>query len=76
METEKEYSKEPIEERIGKVAPEAEGLKAEGKMRKENSTKRINKLWLWLGIIVLIIILVWWLFSIGTFEAIVGTANG
>lgn len=41
----------------------ADGLRAEGKDRKRNSTTRINKLWLWLGVLVLIAILIWWLFT-------------
>ncbi len=67
---------EPHEERLGRVAPDAEALKAQGALRKNGSTKQINKLWLWFGIIVLILILLWWLFSIGTFEAVLGTNNG
>lgn len=55
---------------------EAKELMADGKNRKRNSTFKINKLWLWLGVIILIFILFWWLFSIGTFEDIIGTANG
>ena len=54
----------------------AESLRANGKDRKKEGTRKINKLWLWLGVIVLIFILFWWLMSIGTFEALIGTTNG
>lgn len=55
---------------------EAKELLANGKNRKRNSTTKINRLWLWLGVIVLIFILFYWLFSIGLFEDILGTVNG
>ncbi|MCM1320407.1 MAG: hypothetical protein NC217_08545 [Muribaculaceae bacterium] len=36
---------------------------------KENKERKIvNKIWLWLGVIVLVAILLYWLFAIGTFE--------
>ena len=41
----------------------ADSLRANGKNRKRNSTSRINKLWLWLGVLILIAILIWWLFT-------------
>ena len=41
----------------------ADSLKANGKNRKRESTKNINKLWLWLGVLVLVAILIWWLFT-------------
>ena len=54
----------------------ANGIKAKGKIRKNDSIRKTNRIWLWLGVLVLIFILLWWLFSIGTFDALVGTANG
>lgn len=75
-ENESNERREIREAREGYMAPEAEGLKADGKIRKENGTRKTNRLWLWLGIIILIFILVWWLFSIGTFSDIIGTTNG
>ena len=54
----------------------ANGIKANGKIRKNDSIRKTNRIWLWLGVLVLIFILLWWLFSIGTFDALVGTANG
>lgn len=55
---------------------EANELKARGKRRHENNTRKINKLWLWLGVIILIFILLWWLWAIGTFEDVTGVTNG
>lgn len=76
VENESELKREIREAREGYVNPMAEGLKANGKIRKNNSTRKTNRLWLWLGILILIFILIWWLFSIGTFNDLIGTANG
>ena len=54
----------------------AESMPANGKNRKRRSSARTNRLWLWLGIIVLIFILIYCLFAIGTFEDIIGYFNG
>lgn len=54
----------------------AQSLTANGRNRKRESTRRTNKLWIWLGVLVLIIILLWWLFSIGMFEDQAGIING
>ena len=54
----------------------ADGLKANGKNMKRNDTKRINKLWLWLGVLVLVAILVWWLFTYVIFADETGMFNG
>lgn len=54
----------------------AESLTAAGRDRKRNNTRRTNRLWIWLGVLVLIIILLWWLFSIGMFEDMTGVING
>lgn len=51
-------------------------LLANGKNRKNNGTRKVNKLWLWFGIIILIFILLYWLWTIGLFEDIVGITNG
>ena len=45
-------------------------------LRHNNSTRKVNRLWLWLGVLILVFILLWWLYSIGTFEALTGVANG
>ena len=54
----------------------ADGLRAEGKDTKRNSTKRINKLWLWLGVLILVAILIWWLFSYVIFADTEAVFNG
>ncbi len=39
--------------------------------RREERKRRnsiLNKAWLWIGVIVLVAILLYWLFAIGTFE--------
>lgn len=75
-ENESNLKREAREAREGYENPEAMGLRASGKVRKNNGIAKSNRLWLWLGILILIFILVWWLFSIGTFSDIIGTTNG
>jgi hypothetical protein len=65
-----------IRKEHGLANEEAQKLRAEGKIRKNNGTRRVNRLWLWLGVLILIFILLWWLYSIGTFEALTGVTNG
>lgn len=55
---------------------EAQRVLADGKNRRRNGTKRTNKLWLWLGILILVFILLYWLFTIGIFDSLTGAANG
>ena len=54
----------------------ANSMKAEGRERHRENTRKINRLWLWLGVLVLIAILLYWLFSIGIFESMSGVTNG
>ncbi len=54
----------------------ADSLRAEGRNRKRESTRKINRLWLWLGILVLIAILLYWLFSIGIIGDMTNSFNG
>ncbi len=54
----------------------ANSLPAKGREMHRNHTRKINRLWLWLGVLVLIFILLYWLFSIGIFEDLVGYFNG
>lgn len=54
----------------------AEGMPANGKNRKRENTGKTNRLWLWLGVIILIFILLYWLFSIGIFEDMMNVFNG
>lgn len=41
----------------------ADSLRADSKNGQRRDTKQINKLWLWLGVLVLVAILIWWLFT-------------
>lgn len=54
----------------------ADKLRAEGKERKRRNTRRINNWWLWFGVIILIFILVWWLWTMGIFGDMTGFFNG
>lgn len=60
-------------------APNAEqiarSMKAEQKDKQREHTRRMNKLWIWLGVIILVIILLWWIFSIGFVEDATGFTN-
>lgn len=53
----------------------AKSMKAEQKDKQRESTRRMNKLWIWLGVLVLVAILLWWIFSIGFFEDTTGVTN-
>lgn len=54
----------------------ADSMPADAKNRKRADTGKTNRLWLWLGILILIFILIWWLYTIGTFEDLAGYFNG
>lgn len=54
----------------------ARSMEARGKNQKNESTRKTNKLWLWLGVLFLIFILLYWLFSIGIFEDMLAVFNG
>lgn len=58
------------------INEEAGRLRAQGRRRRDNNTRKVNRLWLWLGVLILIFILLWWLWSIGTFEDLTGVTNG
>lgn len=55
---------------------EANGLRADGKKNENKSTKKMNRIWLWLGVLILCFILLWWIFGIGTAEDLSGVVNG
>lgn len=67
-----------VKENGGYETPDqiAGSMPAEGKNHKRHDTVKTNKLWMWLGIIVLIFILIYWLFAVGTFEDMLGVFNG
>ena len=50
----------------------ANSLKAQGRERHRENNRKINRLWLWLGVLILIAILLYWLFSMGLMEGIAG----
>lgn len=50
----------------------ADSMRAEAKIRRRENTRKTTRLWLWFGILVLIAILLYWLFSIGLMEKMAG----
>ena len=48
----------------------------ESRQRKDNGSQSSNRLWVWLGVLVLIFILIYWLFAIGTFGDLANWFNG
>lgn len=54
----------------------AEDILANGKIKHNEHTRKINKLWLWFGVLILIIILVLWLGTLGIFGDLSGYFNG
>ncbi len=54
----------------------AQSLTANGKNRKRQDTKKTNRLWLWLGVLILVFILLYWLFSVGIFADLTNSVNG
>ncbi|MDE6548435.1 MAG: hypothetical protein K2L22_05505 [Muribaculaceae bacterium] len=48
----------------------------ENRQRKDVGTQNSNRLWVWLGVLVLIFILIYWLFAIGTFGDLANWFNG
>ncbi len=55
---------------------EAEKMRVQAKKQEREHTHKVNKLWMWLGVLLLIFILLWWLWTIGTFEDLFGVTNG
>ena len=53
----------------------ARSMEAEQKDKQREHTRRMNKLWIWLGVLFLVAILLWWIFSIGFFEDTTGVTN-
>lgn len=48
----------------------------ESRQRKESGSQGGSRLWVWLGVLVLIFILIYWLFAIGTFGDLANWFNG
>ncbi|MDE6341940.1 MAG: hypothetical protein K2K93_06450 [Muribaculaceae bacterium] len=54
-----------------------EGKKLEESRRdSEPTVQKSSRLWVWLGVLVLIFILLYWLFAIGTFGDLANWFNG
>ena len=53
----------------------ARSMKAEGKEKHRENTRKMNRMWLWLGVLILVAILLWWIFSIGFVEDTSGYTN-
>lgn len=51
-------------------------MKAEQRDKHRENTRSMNRLWIWLGVLILVIILLWWLFTIGFAEDASGVING
>lgn len=54
----------------------ASSLPSRGKKHRNDSTRRVNNLWIWFGVLVLIIILLYWLFTAGLLGDLTGFFNG
>lgn len=59
--------KQEMENKAFQKMREEDRLKEEGRLRKEESTNRSSRLWVWLGVLLLVFIIIYWLFAIGTF---------
>ena len=53
----------------------AKSMEANQKQHEREHVRNLNKLWIWLGVIVLVVLLLWWIFSIGFFEDTTGVTN-
>ncbi len=42
----------------------------------QDGVQKSNRLWVWLGVLILIFILIYWLFAIGTFGDLANWFNG
>lgn len=48
----------------------------EARQDKQDGVQKSNRLWVWLGVLILIFILLYWLFAIGTFGDLANWFNG
>ena len=48
----------------------------ESRQQNDDGTQRSNRLWVWLGALVLIFLIIYWLFAIGTFGDLANWFNG
>lgn len=47
----------------------ARSMEAEQRDQQREHTRRMNRLWIWLGVMILVAILIWFIFGLGLFEA-------
>lgn len=69
-------NKQKIEDQAFEEMRQEGKLKEEGRERKEEGVRRSNSLWIWLGAIILVFIIIYWLFTIGTFGDLQNWFNG
>ncbi|MDE6479358.1 MAG: hypothetical protein K2L45_03735 [Muribaculaceae bacterium] len=48
----------------------------ESRQQNDDGVQRSNRLWVWLGALVLIFLIIYWLFAIGTFGDLANWFNG
>lgn len=68
MANEKNRNEAPVDQ--------AHELKREAQERRQKTIRKMNNWWLWFGVLVLVAILIWWLFSMGLAEDATGVING
>jgi hypothetical protein len=51
-------------------------IMADGRNRRRQRTERISRLWLWLGISILLFILIYWMFTVGIWSDMIAYLNG
>lgn len=69
-------NKQKIEDRAFEAMRKEGRLKEECRKRKADGTRRSNNLWIWFGVIILVFIIIYWLFAIGTFGDLQNWFNG
>lgn len=78
MDTKERHVRENNEHKQERInLEEAERMaKAQKNMRENESKRKSNKVWMWLGVVILVFILLFWIFDIGTWEDLMGVFNG
>lgn len=75
MDTMKNKSQEKENKAFEEMRNEGKELE-KSRQRKEMGSQGSNRLWVWLGVLILIFILLYWLFAIGTFGDLANWFNG
>lgn len=66
MEKERKHNEVNQDDNVDLIA---RSLEAEQKNKQREHTNRMNRLWIWLGVMFLVAILIWFIFGLGLFEA-------